>query len=59
MIEVADQKPILFASDEVVGILKKEDNKKALSFDKAFNSFRFPWFQPEYSPQRTYLPAGY
>ena len=28
MIEVADQKPIFFASDDVVGIIEKEDNEK-------------------------------
>lgn len=28
IIEVADQKPIFFASDDVVGIIEKEDNEK-------------------------------
>jgi hypothetical protein len=30
IMEVADQKPIFLARDEVVGIIKKEDNEKEI-----------------------------
>ncbi len=49
-IEVADQKPIFLASEEVD--IKREDIKKASCFAEGFKIVFVFWFQPEYANRR-------